>query len=52
MDNEKFEKARKEIAKLNDNELGAIFTIVHQEMCKREAKKMILGLIDKEKQSE
>lgn len=49
MENKEFEKAVKEIKALGDNELGVLFTIVHNEMCKREAKKIILRLIDEQK---
>ena len=49
MENEEFKKAVKEIRELGDNELGVLFTIVHSEMIKREAKKTILRLIDEQK---
>lgn len=49
MNNEEFEKLKKKISELGDVELGIMFSIVHTEMCKREAKKMVLRLIDEQK---
>ena len=47
IDSKEIEKAKEEIAKLSDGELVTIERIVFDEMTKREAKKMILRLIDK-----
>lgn len=49
MKNEEFEKAVIEIKALGDGEIGILFKIVYEEMCKREAKKIILRLIDEQK---
>jgi hypothetical protein len=49
MKNEELKKAIKEIAELHNNELKILFAIVHGEMCKREAIKMILRIADKQK---
>ena len=49
MKNEKFEKITKEIVELEDLEISELFVIIHNEMCKREAKKVILRLIDEQK---
>ncbi len=42
-------EAEKEIAKINDEELVILERIAYQELIKREAKKMILRLIDQQK---
>lgn len=49
MENKEFEKAVKEIRELGDNELSTLFAIVHNEIIKREAKKMILKIVDEQK---
>lgn len=49
MKNEKFEKITKEIVGLKDHEISELFIIVHDEMCRREAKKIILRLTNKQK---
>lgn len=46
---EEVQKAEKEIAKLDDDELAILGRIAFQELIKREAKKMILRLIDQQK---
>ncbi len=42
-------EAEKEIAKMNDDELVILERIAYQELIKREAKKMILRLVDQQK---
>ena len=49
MEKEELKKAIKEIRELGDDELGVLFTIVHKEIIRREAKKMILRAIDEQK---
>lgn len=44
------QKAEKEITKLNDEELVILERIAYEELIKREAKKMILRLVDQQKQ--
>lgn len=46
---EEIEKVEKEIAELKDDELVLLERIAFQELIKREAKKMILRLIDQQK---
>ena len=48
---EEIQKAEKEIAKLKDHEICELFVTIHDEMCKREAKKIILRLADEQKQA-
>lgn len=43
------QKAKKEIAKLNDDELATLERIAFEEIIKREAKKIILRLVDQQK---
>lgn len=42
-------EAEKEIAKMSDDELVILERIAYQELIKREAKKMILRLVDQQK---
>lgn len=46
---EEFEKAKEEIARLSDDELAILGRITFQELIRRKAKKMILGLVDQQK---
>lgn len=46
---EELEEAKKEIAKLSDDELAMLEKIAFDELIKREAKKMILRLVDQQK---
>lgn len=46
---QEIQKAEKEIAKLKDEELAVLEKIAFDELIKREAKKMILRLIDQQK---
>lgn len=46
---QEIEKAAKEIAKLKDEELATLERIAFDELIRREAKKMILRLIDQQK---
>lgn len=46
---EEIKEAEKEIAKMNDDELSILERIAFQELIKREAKKMILRLVDQQK---
>ena len=46
---EEIQKAEKEIAELKDDELILLERIAFNELIKREAKKMILRLIDQQK---
>ena len=49
MENEELKKAVKEIGELGDNELNLLLAIAHEEAIKREAKKMILRLMNEQK---
>lgn len=49
MENEELKKATNEIRTLGDNELGILFAIVHNEIIRREAKKMISKIVDEQK---
>ena len=49
MQNEKAKKIAEEIVKLEDHEIGELIVILHYEMRKREAKRIILRLIDEQK---
>lgn len=49
MKTEEIQKAEKEIAKLNDDELAVLQRITSQELIRREAKKMISRLVDQQK---
>lgn len=49
MDVKEIEKAKEEIAKLSDDELAMLERIAFEELIKREAKKMILRLVDQQK---
>lgn len=46
---QEIKEAEKEIAKMNDDELMILERITYQELIKREAKKMILRLVDQQK---
>ena len=46
---QEIQKAEKEIAKLKDEELAMLERITFNELIKREAKKMILRLVDQQK---
>lgn len=46
---EEIQKAEKEITKLSDDELTVLEKIAFQELIRREAKKMILRLVDQQK---
>lgn len=46
---EEFKKAKEEIANLSDDELAILERIAFQELIRREAKKMILRLVDQQK---
>lgn len=46
---EEIQKAKKEIAKMTDDELKVLERIAFEELIKREAKKMILRLVDQQK---
>ena len=49
IDTKEIQKAKEEIAKLSDDELAILEKIAFEELIKREAKKMILRLVDKQK---
>lgn len=49
IDIQEIQKNEKEIAKLKDEELSILETIIFDELIKRRAKKMILQLIDQQK---
>lgn len=49
MNIEEIKKVEKEIAELKDDELILLERIAFQELIKREAKKMVLRLIDQQK---
>ena len=49
IENKEIQKAKKEITKLSDDELIILEKIAFRELIKREAKKMILRLVDQEK---
>lgn len=42
-------ETEKKIAQMDDEELGMLYATIHQELIKREAKKMILRLVDQQK---
>ena len=48
-ESKKFQKVKKEIAELGDDELMILERIAFNELIKREAKKMILRLVDEQK---
>lgn len=49
IDVKEIQKAKEEIAKLSDGELAMLERIAFEEIIKREAKKMILRLVDQQK---
>lgn len=49
MENKELEKVVEEIKKLEDDELSVLFAVTYNETIKREAKKMILQLVDQQK---
>lgn len=49
VDIKEIKEAEKEIAKMNDEELAILERVAFQELIKREAKRMILRLIDQQK---
>lgn len=49
IDSKEIQKAKEEIAKLSDGELVTIERIAFEEIIKREAKRMILRLVDEQK---
>lgn len=46
---QEIKEAEKEITKMNDDELAMLERIAFQELIKREAKRMILRLVDQQK---
>ena len=49
---QEIQKIKEEIAKMSDEELEVLGRITFKELIRREAKKMILRLVDQQKQPE